>query len=112
MEPSAAPGKDFLSFVNASPSPYHTVHSAIGRLEKAGFKKILEREDWAQTCKPGGKYYVTRNTSSIIAFAVGEKWAPGNAIAAVGAHTDSPCLRVKPISKRQAEGYLQVGVET
>jgi aspartyl aminopeptidase len=47
-----------------------------------------------------------------VAFAVGALWKPGNPIGMVGAHTDSPSLRVKPVSKRTANGYLQVGVET
>lgn len=81
------------------------------RLEKAGYKKILERDSWASTVVPGGKYYVTRNASTIIAFAVGKKWKPGNPLAIVGAHTDSCTLRIKPNSKRQAEGWLQLGVE-
>lgn len=71
-----------------------------------------ERDPWSSTLEPGGKYYLTRNTSTIIAFAIGQKWKPGNPIAMVGAHTDSPCLRLKPVSKRQSEGFLQVGVET
>ena len=104
--------KDFLSFVDQSPTPYHAVHNVIHRLEAAGFERVRERENWSSVCEPGGKYYVTRNTSSIVAFAIGERWQPGNPVAAIGAHTDSPCLRVKPVSKRQSEGYLQVGVET
>jgi aspartyl aminopeptidase len=104
--------EDFLSFVNASPTPFHAVRSAKLKLEKAGFKQIKERDPWSSTLKPGGKYYLTRNGSTLVAFAIGSQWKAGNPIAMVGAHTDSPCLRIKPVSKRQADGFLQVGVET
>ncbi|KAK4106655.1 peptidase M18, aminopeptidase I [Parathielavia hyrcaniae] len=103
---------EFLDFVNASPTPYHAVSSAASLLEDAGFTKLKERDSWASIVKPGGKYYLTRNGSSVVAFAVGARWKPGNPIGMVGAHTDSPCLRLKPVSKRTANGYLQVGVET
>ncbi|KAH6624544.1 peptidase M18 [Chaetomium sp. MPI-SDFR-AT-0129] len=103
---------EFLDFVNASPTPYHAVAEAAALLDAAGFTKIQERDNWASTVKPGGKYYTTRNGSSVVAFAVGAEWQPGNPIGMVGAHTDSPCLRIKPVSKRTANGYLQVGVET
>jgi aspartyl aminopeptidase len=95
MSPSAKPGHEFLDFVNSSPTPYHAVRSARERLEKAGFQQILERDDWASKCKPGKKYYLTRNASTLLAFAVGEKWRPGGPISMIGAHTDSPCLRIK-----------------
>lgn len=97
---------------NASRLAYHAVLSASERFEKAGFQLIRERDSWASTVRPGGKYYLTRNGSSIVAFAVGRKWRPGNAIAVVGAHTDSPCLRVKPVSRKTKVGFLQIGVET
>lgn len=103
---------DFLDFVNASPTPYHAVQSSISRLEKAGFTSIKERDNWSSTLRPGGKYYMTRNASTIVAFAIGSKWKPGNPIAMVGAHTDSPCLRIKPVSKKTGVGFMQVGVET
>ncbi|GAB1320738.1 hypothetical protein MFIFM68171_10948 [Madurella fahalii] len=103
---------ELLDFVNASPTPYHAVASAASLLEAAGFTSIKERDNWASTVKPGGKYYLTRNGSSVVAFAVGERWQPGNPIGMIGAHTDSPCLRLKPVSKRTANGFLQVGVET
>ncbi|KAI0390815.1 aspartyl aminopeptidase-like protein [Xylariaceae sp. FL0594] len=103
---------DFLDFVNASPTPYHAVHESITRLEKAGFTAVKERDNWSSTLKPGGRYYMTRNGSTIVAFAIGKQWKPGNPIAMLGAHTDSPCLRVKPVSKKNGVGFMQVGVET
>ncbi|CEL07351.1 peptidase M18 [Aspergillus pseudodeflectus] len=106
------PALDFLSFVNASPTPFHAVLSAKQLLAKAGFQEIKEKDSWASTCRPGGKYYLTRNSSTIVAFAVGKKWQPGNPIAMIGAHTDSPVLRIKPVSNKRGEGYIQVGVET
>jgi aspartyl aminopeptidase len=91
---------------------YHAVHSSIERLTKAGFEEIKERDSWASTLQPGGKYYLTRNGSSIVAFGIGKKWKAGNPIAMVGAHTDSCCLRLKPVSKKSSLGFMQVGVET
>jgi aspartyl aminopeptidase len=91
---------------------FHVVQSAIQRLEPAGFTPISERANWASTLQPGGKYYLTRNGSSIVAFAIGKKWKAGNPIAMIGAHTDSPALRLKPVSKKTNAGFLQVGVET
>jgi aspartyl aminopeptidase len=91
---------------------YHAVQSAITRLEKAGFQKVHERDNWSASLQPGGQYYMTRNGSTIVAFAIGANWKPGNPIAMVGAHTDSPCLRIKPVSKKTSVGFLQVGVET
>lgn len=103
---------DFLDFVNASPSPFHAVKSVKQRLVAADFKEIREKDSWSSTCQPGGKYFLTRNGSTIVAFAIGKKWRPGNAVTMIGAHTDSPCLRIKPVSKKLGDGFLQVGVET
>ncbi|KAK4165421.1 peptidase M18 [Cladorrhinum sp. PSN259] len=112
MAPPPKSAFEFLDFVNASPTPYHAVANAASLFEDAGFTKIRERDNWSASVKPGGKYYLTRNSSSVVAFAVGGAWKAGNPIGMIGAHTDSPCLRVKPVSKRTANGYLQVGVET
>ncbi|CAN6657863.1 aspartyl aminopeptidase 4 [Trichomonascus vanleenenianus] len=103
---------EFLTYVNASPSPYHAVQTSKRMLVAAGFKEISERDSWEKKVERGQKYFLTRNGSSIVAFGVGKKWQPGNGISIVGAHTDSPTLRVKPKSVKSAHGYTQVGVET
>lgn len=103
---------DFLSFVNASPSPYHAVQTSKKLLVAAGFQELSERDNWESKVELGHKYFVTRNGSSIVAFTVGQKWKPGNGISMIGAHTDSPTFKVKPVSKKESCGYQQVGVET
>ena len=69
-------------------------------------QEISERDAWA--LKPGGKYFFTRNMSALCAFAVGAKYAPGSGFVIVGAHTDSPCPRLKPCTKAKSENFLQV----
>ncbi|KAK9237956.1 peptidase M18 [Lipomyces kononenkoae] len=111
MSRAKAYASDFLAFVNASPTPYHVVDNAKKLLLNAGFLELKERDSWSGKVEKGKKYFLTRNGSSIIAFAVGNEWKRGNGIAIVGAHTDSPSLRMKPVSKKSSDGYLQVGVE-
>jgi aspartyl aminopeptidase len=101
-----------LSFVNASPTPWHAVQTAALRLEKAGFLKIREKDDWEKELNPGGKYYFTRNQSALLAFTIPQKWKHGAGVSIVATHVDSPNLRIRPVSKRSKAGYLQVGVET
>lgn len=62
-----------MSFLNASPTPYHAVHNVKVKLTKNGFQELSERDNWPGKVLKGGKYFVTRNASSIIAFTVGEK---------------------------------------
>lgn len=59
---------------------------ASRRLAAAGFQKLSERQEWS--LKPGGRYYFTRNLSTVVAFAVGAKYQPGNGLHMIGAHTD------------------------
>ncbi|KAK3225117.1 hypothetical protein Dsin_004979 [Dipteronia sinensis] len=101
---------DFLDFLNASPTAFHAVDEAKKRLRKAGYEQISEREDWK--LEAGKRYFFTRNHSTIVAFAVGKKYVAGNGFYIVGAHTDSPCLKLKPVSKVTKGGFLEVGVQT
>ncbi|GAA5803977.1 peptidase M18 [Helicostylum pulchrum] len=104
--------KDFLDFVNKSPSPFHCTFEAAEILKKAGYKEIKERDSWNDgLIEREGKYYFTRNGSALVAFQVGGQYNPGNGFSIVGAHTDSPCLKLKPISKKTKSGYLEVGVQ-
>ncbi|KAJ7179226.1 aspartyl aminopeptidase [Mycena filopes] len=101
-----------LKFLNGSPTPYHAIQNAVGRLEAAGFQRVLEQDAWEETVKPGGKYYFTRTQAALVAFTLPQKWKQGAGVSIVATHVDSPNLKVRPVSKRTKEGYIQVGVET
>eukprot|EP01012_Entosiphon_sulcatum_P020338 TRINITY_DN2530_c0_g1_i1.p1 TRINITY_DN2530_c0_g1~~TRINITY_DN2530_c0_g1_i1.p1 ORF type:complete len:477 (-),score=94.85 TRINITY_DN2530_c0_g1_i1:19-1428(-) len=101
-----------VEFVNASPSPFHAVDNAKTRLIAAGYKQLSERASWTQDLKPNGKFFFTRNNSSIVAFAIGGKYAAGNGLKIIGAHTDSPNLQVKTVSATGRTGFQQVSVAT
>jgi len=114
MSSSSSPiefARKFTSFVDASPTPFHCVAQASRRLEQRGFERISEGDRWRDLVKRQGRYYYTRNGSTIVAFAVGGAFNAGNPFKVVGAHTDSPALKVKPDAKRSKSGFLQLGVE-
>ncbi|GHJ86708.1 hypothetical protein NliqN6_3110 [Naganishia liquefaciens] len=121
MAPSSAltPAKAlaFLKFVDASPTPFHAVHTTVSYLNQAGFKPISSRADLSSAFKsgdivPGGKYYLTRNQSSLLAFVVPRRLTERTGFSVVAGHTDSPCLKVRPVSKREKAGYVMVNTET
>src|SRR3954452_16400219 len=98
---------DLMSFLAASPSPYHAVANAAERLEKAVFRQVAETDAWDGTS--GGKYVL--RGGAIVAWYVPEGAAPHTPFRIVGAHTDSPNLRVKPLPDSGAHGWRQVAVE-
>ena len=98
---------DLMSFLAASPTPYHAVATAAERLEKAGFRQVAETDAWEGTS--GGKYVL--RGGAIIAWYVPEGAEPHTPFRIIGAHTDSPNLRVKPLPDTGAHGWRQVAVE-
>ncbi|MCS5587715.1 MAG: M18 family aminopeptidase [Porticoccaceae bacterium] len=96
-------------FIDASPTPFHAVSSMVAILSDAGFTELSEAQQWA--LKPGGKHFVIRNGSSIVAFVVGSDSLAESGLRMLGAHTDSPCLMLKPQPEIQKGGYFQLAVE-
>ncbi len=99
-----------LSFVQASPTPFHAVEQMAVILDGNGFKRLNEADAWGLDATQTGKFYVTRNDSSIIAFTLGSDRVE-HGFRMVGAHTDSPCLKVKPNPEISKNCYFQLGVE-
>ncbi|MFW6345465.1 MAG: M18 family aminopeptidase [Halomonas sp.] len=97
-----------FDFLRRSPTPWHAVACMASRLEAAGFRRLDERDLWQLA--PGERVYVTRNDSAIIALQLPE--TPLAALRMIGAHTDSPGLRLKPHAAQSAAGWLQLGIET
>ena len=98
---------DLMSFLAASPSPYHAVANTAERLEKAGFRQVAETDAWDGTS--GGKYVL--RGGAIVAWYVPEGAEAHTPFRIAGAHTDSPNLRVKPLPDTGAHGWRQVAVE-
>jgi aspartyl aminopeptidase len=98
-----------IDFLRASPTPFHATRSMVRHLLAAGYRQLDEREPWH--CESGGRYFVTRNGSSIVAFHLGRQPLSESGLRLVGAHTDSPCLRIKPQPELQRAGFWQLGVE-
>ena len=101
--------RDLLGFIEAAPTPYHAVSEVAGRLSKAGFRRLSERDTWQ--LGPGERGFVVRGGGSIAAFRMGEKSPAEAGFAVIGAHTDSPNLRLKPNAEASAHGYEQLSVE-
>lgn len=98
-----------LAYLDGAPTPFHAVAAARRLLEAAGFSALDERDSWR--LGPGARHYVTRNGSALIAFVLGDRPCVDSGIRMVGAHTDSPCLKIRPHPEMRAHGYWQLAVE-
>lgn len=107
--------KACMDFIDASPEPFHCVNTAALRLEKEGFCRLDEGVSWMSkslSLENNGKYYFTKGGSTIVAFVVGGKYIPGEGgFKVIGAHTDSPNLKLKPVTKRSGSKLVQLNVE-
>ncbi len=98
--------RDAISFIDASPSPYHAAAEVARRLADAGFQEVAEHDAWTPAL--GGRFL--RRGGSVVAWSTRPGPTPG-AFHIVGAHTDSPNLRVKPRPDLSSAGWRQLGVE-
>ena len=108
MEPTDARRHldDLSRYLVASPSPFHAVAESARRLDDAGFVRLAEDEPWTD---PSGRRYVVRGGALIAWDSSG--FDPRAGLRIVGAHTDSPNLRVRPLPDRTSHGFGQLGVE-
>jgi aspartyl aminopeptidase len=98
---------DMATYIDASPSPFHAVLEAAARLEASNFTEIQESDSWDLSA---GKYFLCRG-GSLVAFIVPANCKPGTGVRVIGAHTDSPNLRIKPRANTGSAGVRQLGIE-
>ncbi|MBI2120942.1 MAG: hypothetical protein HYT94_04960 [Parcubacteria group bacterium] len=101
-------GKDLRKFIDASPTPYHTVNVMSAMFLAEGFLELRIGDAWE--LKPENGYFVANN-GSIIAFIVGNKPLEIEGCKIIAAHTDSPNLRLKPKMVSDRSGYMVLNVE-
>jgi aspartyl aminopeptidase len=100
---------DLLAYIDRSPTPYHAVAETLQRLHAADYREVSETEIWEFA--PGDRRYVVRNGGSLVALHIGATSPADGGFRIVGAHTDSPNLRLKPLADVVAHGYRQLAVE-
>ena len=101
--------KELMAFIKKSPTAFHVVNNFSKMLESAGFVKLNEMDRWE--IKPNGKYYVTRNDSSIIAFCMPENEDFYN-FQIAAAHSDSPAFKIKENPEMiEDSNYVTLNVE-
>ena len=97
---------DFISFLNESCTAWHAVEACVTRLLDAGFTRLFDGEEWS--LERSGKYFFTRNGTCIFAFTIGGSYEAGEGFTVLGAHSDSPCFKVKPVTCVVKDGSLMV----
>jgi aspartyl aminopeptidase len=101
--------KDFISFLSDSPTQFQAVETMRRILDNNNFTQLEEQDSWK--LKKNGSYYCIRGGSAIVAFKMGKNSQPSIGIRMVGAHTDSPGLKIKSKPETRFKDYLSLGVE-
>ena len=99
---------NLLDFTNSSPSPFHAVENSCNILKKAGFEELVFSEEW--NLKKGGSYYTRLYGTTLFAFKIGTALDDSHTFRLAAAHTDYPCLRIKPNPEICDKDYLKLNV--
>jgi aspartyl aminopeptidase len=101
---------ELLDFINKGKTAFQSAHELKAILNKEGYAEIKEEDNW--DLKKGGKYYITKNDSAVIAFEIGTGEIESDGFRLIGAHTDAPGFRIKPNPEILVEGhYLKLNTE-
>lgn len=101
--------KDFIDFIDKSPSSYHVTKNCSDILDKNGFVRLEPKDEWK--INKGGKYYIKKTSSTIMAFIVSENINEGSGFRITGSHTDSPCFRIKPNPEMTVGNIIRLNTE-
>ena len=102
--------QELIDFLYKSPTSYHAASSVKDMLDNEGFEEIFEKDSW--NFEKGGKYYLVKNNSAVIAFKVGNGEIEKDGFRLIGAHTDAPGFRIKPNAEMKTEDhYVRLNTE-
>ncbi|MGL5348654.1 MAG: M18 family aminopeptidase [Peptostreptococcaceae bacterium] len=101
---------NLIDFIHNSPTAFHAVDTSRKLLDKNEFEELKLDQKW--NLKEGGKYYITKNLSAIIAFTINSNNIEKEGFRLIGSHSDSPTFRVKPNAEMTVENtYLKLNTE-
>lgn len=100
---------DFFQYLNKATTPYQATEAAAAFLREAGFQEQKPEEEISP--KKGGAYFIRLYGTGLFAYTVGEEFSEKDELQLAAAHTDAPCLRVKPKAEYAAGVYQRVNVE-
>lgn len=101
--------RNLIEFIDNSPSAYNAVDNMKKGLVEAGFKCINIEDKWK--LKKGGKYFLDKNGSALIAFIVGTGDLEEDGFKIISSHSDSPGFKIKPNPYMVSKGYLKLNTE-